>query len=486
MVGLIKNKNFLLTLICLFAFLMFLPSLFGFFTNDDFFHFITSRAYDLKDFLNFFNLYYPATGFPNYRPLATQVFYFLDWKFFNLNPLPMHILLFILFFGIIGLVYKIARELSKSEKTAILTTALYAVSATHFGQLYFLATQEIIYGFFFFLAAWLFIKYLSEEKPKFLVYSFISFLLTLASKEPAVTLPFVLGLIYIFLKWQGRTKIEPGKIVGILVPFFVILSGYLYMRFFHYGFAKGDSYLWTFVPRRIINSLGWYTLWSLNLPEMLVDFVGPGLKFNPNLFRYWSNQIIPILVLFVSQLILIFFLLVKGFRKQLRLHKALSLFVFSAIWFVGTLVPVLFLPIHKFTFYLTVPLFGVVLGLGYILSYSPKWLAYLFLGLYLITSLISLSLSSNVSWITRGEATAKRVYIHFRTNKEAYSQKTIVLRDTELDAVLPWSPTETVRVILSSSDFFEVFFPGQFRIVYDKDGLAQGDITLKARQFLGY
>lgn len=465
---------------------MFLPSLFGFFTNDDFFHFITSRAYDLKDFSNFFNLYYPATGFPNYRPLATQVFYFLDWKFFNLNPLPMHILLFILFFGIIILVYKIAKELTKNDKAAILATALYAVSATHFGQLYFLATQEIIFGFFFFLTAWLFIKYLGEGKTGFLVYTFVGFLLTLASKEPAITLPFVLGLIYLFVKLRDRKRIEIRKVIAVLGPFFVILAGYLYMRLFHYGFAKGDSYLWAFVPRRIINSLGWYALWSLNLPEMLVDFVGPGLKFNPNLFNYWSNQIIPILTLFVSQLILIFFLLVKGFRKQFKLHKALFIFLFSAVWFVGTLVPVLFLPIHKFTFYLTVPLFGLVLGLGYILSYSPKWLAYLFLGLYLLTSLVSLSLSSDVSWITRGEATAKRAYVHFLMNEEAYSQKTIVLRDTDEDAVLPWSPTETVRVILSSNDFFEVFFPGEFKIVYDKDGLAKGGITLKARQFLGY
>ena len=486
MVGLIKNKNFLLGFICLIAFLVFSPSLLGFFTNDDFFHFVTSKAYNLKDFLNFFNLYYPATGFPNYRPLATQFFYFLDWKFFNLNPLPMHIFLFILFFGIIILVYKIAERLTKSDKTAMLTTALYAVSATHFGQLYFLATQEIIYGFFFFLTVRLFIKYLDKKKTVLIVYSFISFLLTLASKEPAITLPFVLGLVYLFVRLRDKKRIEVRKIVVVLIPFFVILAGYLYMRFFHYGFAKGDSYLWAFVPKRIINSLGWYSLWSLNLPEMLVDFVGSGLKFNPNLFRYWSNQIIPIFVLFVSQLTLISYLSVKGFKKIFLVRKSALTILFCMGWFVGTLVPVLFLPIHKFTFYLTVPLFGVALILGYILSNSPKWMVYLFLGLYFTTSLISLSLTSDISWITRGQETAKRVYVHFLMNKQAYSRKTIALTDTQRDGVLPWSPTETVRVILSNSDFFEVFFPGEFKIIYDKEGIAKGDITLEARQFLGY
>ncbi len=483
MVKLIKNKNFLLGLICLFAFVMFLPSLFGFFTNDDFFHFVTSRAYNFKDFLNFFNLCYPATGFPNYRPLATQAFYFLDWRFFNLNPLPMHILLFILFFGIIILVYKIAKELTKSDKAAIITTALYALSATHFGQLYFLATQEIIYGFFFFLSVWFFIKYLKGEKTKLLVYSFVAFLLTLASKEPAVTLPFVLGLIYLFVWLRDKKKIKVKEIM-VLAPFLAILVGYLYMRFFHYGFAKGDSYLWAFIPKRILNSLGWYSLWSLNLPEMLVDFVGPGLKFNPNLFRYWSSQIIPILVLFVFQIFLAAYLLVRDFLLSNK--SRINIVILGVLWFVGTLIPVLFLPIHKFTFYLTVPLFGAVLVLGYLLSNSSKALGYLFLTLYLMTSLISLSLTSNVSWITRGQETAKRVYVHFLKNEKAYTQKTIAFVDTENDIVLPWSPTETVRVILSNNDFFEVFFPGEFEIIYDKEGFAKGDIKLQARQFLGY
>jgi hypothetical protein len=463
---------------------MFSPSLLGFFTNDDFFHFVTARAYNLKDFLNFFNLYYPATGFPNYRPLATQVFYFLDWKFFDLNPLPMHILLFILFFGIIILVYKIAKELTKNEKTAILTTALYAVSATHFGQLYFLATQEIIYGFFFFLTVWLFIKYLDRRKTKFIVYSFLSFLLTLASKEPAITLPFVLGLIYLFLIWRDKKKIELKKITTLLSPFFLVLAGYLFMRFFHYGFAKGDSYLWAFVPKRIINSLGWYSLWALNMPEMLVDFVGPGLKFNPNLFRYWPSQIIPIFILFVIQVVLGGYLFL---RNLLLSHKTkLNIVILGIIWFVGTLVPVLFLPIHKFTFYLTVPLFGVVMTLGYLLSNLPKWLVYFFLILFFTTSLVSLSLTSRVSWITRGQETAKRIFVHFLMNKEAYSQKTIVFVDTEKDIALPWSPTETVSVILSKTDFFELFFPGKFKIIYDKEGFDSGNIHLQTRQFLGY
>jgi hypothetical protein len=370
---------------------------------------------------------------------------------------------------------------------AILTTALYAFSATHFGQLYFLATQEIIYGFFFFLSVWMFLRFLEEGKRKFLIYSFVGFLATLASKEPAVTLPFVLGLVYFFFRVQKLTKLNFRGVILTLTPYFILLATYLYLRFFHYGFAQGDSYLWAFVPKRIINSLGWYTLWSFNLPEMLVDFVGPGLKLNPNLLKYWSSEIIPIFILVVTQICLLVFIVGQRFRQLFLNRESRILILFSGLWFIGTLVPVLFLPIHKFTFYLTVPLFGMVLVISHLLINSHKSLTTIsFLGLYLLTSLICLSLTSDVSWITRGQATAKRVYNHFLLNREAYSQKTIILRDTENDAVLPWSPTETVRVILSNSDFFDVFFPGEFKIIYAKEGLAKGDIVLPARQFLGY
>ena len=489
-----KYKDLLL--IFLTSFLLFYRSLFVFFTNDDFFHFITSRAYTFKDFLNFFNLVAPVTGFPNYRPFATQVIYFLDWKFFNLNPLPMHIFLFALFFGTIYLVYKISQYLISGHQSpttnhaSLIAAFLYSVSATHFGQLYFVATQEIIYGFFFLLTVWLFIKYLGEGKLRFLAYSFLTFLLTLASKEPAVTLPFVLGLVYLFFKWQGKTKVGTREITLILSPFLIILAGYLYMRFFHYGFAKGDSYLWAFEPKRILNSLAWYGLWSLNIPEMLVDFVGPGLKFLPSLFKHYSKEIIPIFVLFSMQLALLIYGAIKGFlfksKKSAITHYPLTIAVFSTAWFTGTLVPVLFLPIHKFSFYLTVPLFGVVLFISYLLiNLKSKIINLLFITVWVSLSVLTLNLTGKVSWITRGEETAGRAYQYFSENEAEFSGKRIILVDTPKDTELPWSPTETVKVVLSNQDFFTVFFPDKFEVKYDIEGKGEG-IKVESRQFLGY
>jgi hypothetical protein len=393
----------------------------------------------------------------------------------------MHILLFILFFGIIILVYKIAKELTKNEKLAILTTFLYAVSATHFGQLYFLATQEIIYGFFFFLAVWLFIKYLGEKKNKFLVYSFISFLLTLASKEPAVTIPFVLGLITLFVLLRDKKKVELTKIFTVLSPFFVTLTGYLYMRFFHYGFAKGDSYLWVFEPIRILNSLGWYGLWSLNIPEMLVDFVGPGLNILPSLLKHYSKEILPIFTLFALQLAILPYML---FRILFKSNWKLP--AFSGLWFIGTLIPVLFLPIHKFSFYLTVPLFGVVLFVSHLLlGLKSKIINLLFITAWISLSVLTLNLTAKVSWITRGEETVKNVYNYFSENEADLVGKTIVFIDTPKDKELPWSPTETVKVALSNGDFFEMFYPGKFIIKYEKD-TSQSTFLIQSRQFLGY
>jgi len=490
-----KHKSLLATF--LISFVLYFRSLFVFFTNDDFFHFVVSKATSLKDFFNFFNLAAPVTGFPNYRPIATQVFYFLDAKLFNLNPLPMHIVLFILFFGIIYFVYRLAQELfpdlkSKPKNQVALTAAfLYAVSATHFGQLYFVATQEIIYGFFFFACVLSFVYLLKKWSLRNLLLSFLFFILCLASKEPAVTLPFVLTLIYLYFRLTKLTKVATKTILYSLAPFFAVLAGYLYMRFFHYGFAKGDSYLWAFEPKRIINSLGWYSLWSLNIPEMLVDFVGPGLKFLPSLFKHYSKEIIPIFVLFGAQIVLLAYSLIKFItvkNGELKTEKG-KILAFSGLWFVGTLVPVLFLPIHKFSFYLTVPLFGIAVLIAYLLSVNrQRFATYSFLVIWFSLSVLTLNLTAKTSWITRGEEVSRNVYKFLKSNEKSFSlYNNIVFFDMPQDNTLPWLPTTVVKTSLSDNNFFQVFFSGKYRAWYGKENYPRGEgVYIWARQFLGY
>ena len=461
--------------------LLFYKSLFVFFTNDDFFFLKISQAKNVLQFLNFFNLIKSPDGFGMYRPLTTQAFYFLSWKFFNLDPVPLHIISFLTFFAVIYLIYKLVYELIKNEKIAMISSFLYAVSATHFGHLYYLATfQELGVTLFVLLSCLSFLKNKNSG-------SLIFFILALMSKETAVVTPILLALIYAF---QNRTsnKLINFKILLLkLLPFLICLFVYLFIRIFFYGFATGDSYVWDFSILKLINTSFWYLFWSFNIPESLVDFIGPGLKVNPNLFLYWSKEMIPIFVSFSVQLTLLAYVLFKSLRERLEhdIHERDLVSTFCIAWFLISLLPVIFLPIHKFTFYLTLPLFAIAFRIAYLLVTSKvnNFFIFLFLSAWTLTSFLTLQFTFDTNWISQSELISKRVMEYFIVNENKIGNQTVVFEDTRSDSVLPYSPTSTIRTILSDKNFFYVFFPN---IANKVSYSGVGEYKINSRQFLGY
>ena len=482
----IKNNYYVYCLIgiCLIAFVLFFSSLINFYTNDDFFHLRISQINSFKDFFNFFNLIKSPEGWGLYRPLTTQVFYFITSRFFDLNPLPLHIISFITFFAIIFLVAEFTKIITKNRNTALLSAFLYATSATHFGHLYFLgAYQELGMTLFFLLAVISFVKFELRNKNKYLILSIIFFVFALMSKETAVVLPFVLVLVHIFLKSTNEKLKYLKNFIISIIPYLVLLSFYLFIRFKYYGFAKGDSYLWDFSLRRALNTLVWYKMWSLNIPEMLVDFVGPGLKINPNLFKYWGKEFTIIVSLFIGQIIILIVSVISKFKKLL---KGWKIYLFSMFWFIATLIPVLFLPVHKFTYYLTLPLLGFCIFISNLLIdiTQKKIFIILFAFIWLGLSFTTLKLTKETNWITQGSKTSKMVFDFIGKNKIDFIDKDIFFYDTKEDINLPFSPTKIVNTSLSGNNFFKVFYDGKINVSYlngyDKIG------NLKSRQFLGY
>jgi hypothetical protein len=475
------NKYRFLLLTFLASFAIFYPSLFVFFTNDDFFFLNIGRAGNIREFLNFFSLAGGPEGFGMYRPLTTQAFYFMSWKFLNLSPFPLHIISFMFFFAIVYLVYRLSAEITKNEKVGLISAFLYAVSATHFGQLYYLAAfQELGMTLFVLLSCLTFVKGKN-------VLSFIFFVLAIMSKETAVVTPLLFVLIYFFRKYNGEKVINFKKLLIFIFPFTVCLFAYLLVRFQWYGFASGDSYIWDFSIKKFVNTSAWYLLWSLNIPESLVDFVGPGLKINSNLFVFWGKQINPILISFLIEGLLLLAMLIKLLFNRLKekINKSDPILIFCIGWFFISLLPVIFLPLHKFSFYLTLPLIGVVLRIAYVLVNSKinRFIVGAFLIAWTTTSVLTLKFTYDTNWITQSELISQRVFVHFKSDQSKYEGKTISFIDTNDDSNIFWSPTSTVRTVLSDKNFFYVFFPN----LADKiDYNGQGKIQIKSRRFLGY
>ena len=477
--------------IFLIAFVMFYPSLFGFFTNDEFFLLKIAKVSSFHDFLNFFNLVKDTVGIGAYRPLTLRVYYFLSVEFFHLNPFPLHIISFLAFFLDIFLVGLLTKLLTKSNKIALLSSFLYTTSVTHFGHLYYTGGfQELFVALMFLGSLILFIKYEIDVSEKHsvrkLILSFILFILALMSKETAVVLPFILVLIHFYLTLTKRIKVSIKALILSIIPYIAILGIYLFLHFRYFGLVAGDSYVWNFSPLKALNTLSWYGLWSLNIPEMLVDFVGPGIHLNPNLLKYWSGEIIPIFILFIAQVALA----VYAFIRTKFSKETFRMLLFAVLWFVITLAPVLFLPVHKFTFYLVLPLFGTVIFLSYLMSSQKRAVRVLFCVIWLAISLVSLHLSVETNWITQGQTVAYKVYQYFKTNEINLSGKNIYFVDTKNDMSLPWSPTQTLETVLADKNFFEVFYPGlAAKINYSglaKTPAAPSTATIESRQFLGY
>lgn len=478
------KRNIYLLLILAVSFIIFFPSLFAFYTNDDFFFLKIANVSSLGGFLNFFNLARDIGNIGVYRPLTLRVFYFLTVEFFHLNPLPLRIISFLTFFIDIFLVGRLAELLTKNNRTALFSSFLYAVSATHFGQLYYVGMfQELFLTLTFLASVIFFIKYEAAKRRSVgkLVISFIFFILAMMSKETAVVLPAIFVLVHFYLSLTKKIKVSIRTLIFSLSPFIVVLGIYLFMHFHYFGLILGDSYVWNFSPLKSVNTLTWYILWSFNVPEMLVDFIGPGLHINPNLLKYWSNEIIPILVLFLVEICIAVYVFV---RNKFSLNTIYYL-LFAILWFGITLLPVLFLPIHKFTYYLTLPLVGVVLILSHLFEEDKisKVGIILFLTIWTAMSVLTIRLAIQTNWVTQGEEISERVYLYFKQNESNLALKSIVFVDTPKDTSLPWSPTATVKTALSGNNFFDVFYPKlAAKIFYT----GKGDITIESRRFLGY
>ncbi len=479
--------NTKLLFIFLLSFIIYFPSLFTFYTHDDFFLLKISKANSLGEFFNFFNFTQGPEGLGVYRPLTTQVFYFLSNSVFNLNPLALHIISFATFFLIIYLVYKLVNMLVKNDSVAFLTAFLYATSATHYGHLYYLATyQELGLAVFCLLAVIFFIKFARKGNLKYYFLSTITYVLALLSKETAIVIPSILALVYGLLKLRKEKILPARKFVLALSGFVVILLVYLYFHFFLYGLAQGESYIWDFSPR-FINTLFWYGLWSFNLPEMLVDFVGPGLKLSHNLFRFWSKEIVPIFLLFGAVTAFILYLVVKV--RNILKKKDIQIIIFSLAWFVLALIPVLFLPLHKFTYYLTLPLIGVVFAISYLIEKArmTNSIKLAFASIWVILSIFTLQLTRETHWVSQGAEVAKNAHTYFNEQEAGGNIMFVDFYDTNEDKDLPWSPTELVKVVLSQSNFFEVFFQGEFELLQEGDDQPEEDIIrVKARDLLNY
>lgn len=425
---------------------IFSPSLLTFFSADDWFHLRVSQIGSFRDFLNFFSFVRTPQSIAFYRPLPTQVFFFVFQKLFGLNPIPYHIFVLICFGISLVLIYRLARELLNSNQKALLATAIYGLSVSNFTRLYFLSAFQEIALVLFSVAC-----ILAFSKQKY-VFSYLFFVLALLSKETAVVLP----LILIILDWS-RKKINLKK----LIPFALILLPYLYLRLFQFGSVAGETYIWNFSPIKAANTLMWYFLWSLGAPELLIDYIGSGLRPIPRFFTdfplWWPVILIPLIVMLI-------FLL----KRSLRFARDDKVWVF-AILFVVSLLPVLFLPTHKFALELGLPLVWMSLLVGYLLP-QKGFLLVSFVSIFILYNLSMNYLTYTTHYSVNRGKISERVYRYFKLDylsppADSYFE---FVNDTA-DYGTSWGSSKQIANSIGGSELFRVLYQDPNYNVYYED-----------------
>lgn len=412
----------------------FFNSITPFFSSDDWFHLRISSIHSLQEFLNFFSFSDTAQSASFYRPLSTQVFFYIFHKLFDLNALPYYLFGIILFSLILFLLYKFTNS--------IVTTLIYAVSVTNFTRLFFLSSYQELFLVFFSLLTLIFFK-----NKKYLL-SLPCFILALLSKETAVILPILLFVLSLYEKKVSFRKLS---------PYFFVLAIYLYLRLFIFKGVSGDSYLWDFSPLKAANTLFWYTLWSFGAPELLVDYVGSGLRLLPRFFTdypIWSYIILSQLGLTLLAFVA---LLLKNFR---RTFFGMSIFVIS-------LLSVLFLPWHKFTLELGLPLVGFSIMLSTLIGKTRLGKVFLFLFVIFNLSMWPLTYSRNYA-VSRGVISQKIInYLHknYPTPPQGYFE---FINDTP-DYGVDWGSSKQISNAIGSSELFRVFYTDPGYTVFFED-----------------
>lgn len=464
-----KKVAFVLILVSVVA--LYFPVFGTYFTGDDFFHFKASLTDgSFTSFLKFFSFpSFEERGYAFYRPIFRELLYFIFYNFFGLNQLPFRILQFMLHFGNIFLVYLLVNKLFGKKLISIFAAFFFGITSANVGSLYYLAGGVQAQGATFFMLATV-LLFWSKKR----VLSFLTFVLAISSHELAVTTPLLLaGVIFIS---EGSFKKAFERVIKELWLYFLVTVLFLYLNIFIIGLPEGEiQYSPSFNIKAIANTLSWYTLWALGLPEMLVDFVRPGLSLNPNLMKYWGNYfrvVFPSFFISLAVLSMItFYLILRDFRilKEKR-------FWFLVSWFVIVLLPVLFLPIHKKAYYLQPALPAFWGAVGYLANYTKEKLRlfYWILGLsLLVLSVASIKLGEKTYWaVSRGKIAQKLI-------KEVKSKfptlpsgaKVYFKNDPNYPFIAKeWGGTSTQAFfVLSGSDALELVYKDPTLKVYYED-----------------
>ena len=305
-----------------------------------------------------------------YRPLRGMS-YALDYRFTGLNPVGYHISNIVFHVLTTLLVYFITAALTGNMRVAFFASCLFAVHPVHTESVaYISGRRDILSTLFYLLGFYLFLLARQRHKKKFILPALVAYLLALASKEMAVTLPAVFFVYDLFfnLPEQGslgkRCAASLKRVFSSYKLFYLSLStiGILFTCY-------------TVVIKSSSNKVGFYGgslyVQVLTVCKMLVYYIK--ILFYPvNLIADYSFNAFPLSQSFFepATLFSLMTLCALAFLTGKLLVRN-TLMAFALVWFFITLLPVChIIPHHELLaeHYLYLPSFGFVVLMALLLE----------------------------------------------------------------------------------------------------------------------
>ncbi len=482
----INKVYYFLAGIILYTLIIFYPNFSLYFHQDDFFNFGLSN--NLAAVISAFNIFQAHPDFPFYRPIPVQLYFYVLRNLLGFNPQGYHLANYALFALLILLVFRLILKFTNKRLTAIIATVIFAINSTHFAAMASGAyAHEIIFSIFSVLTIYFFLP--KKNTPLSLFF----LILALMSKEIAVMLPPILSVI-LFLR--AKSVKQFFNRASTLLPFFLILGVYLIGHFVYYGLPQSSSYQFI-LGKQNLNILAWYTLWAFSVPNILIDFIGPGLKINPTFSTVAQLNGTIFVAAFSVFVLSAIFLFLKTFEKLLSNSENLRIILIGLAWFVLGLIPVLIFPLHKLAIEQTFPMIGLILSVSMVISVPlsskkfTKFIAILAISAYLILATNSIYLARRTHWIVRSANQAKAVIDFLRPKINSMPVDSIIyFADGEI--VIPeWGSSKQMYLALSEGRAINIIFNRPdltVRFASQNDPVPTGEnsLILNSSQFLGY
>jgi hypothetical protein len=207
---------------------------------------------------------------------------------------------------------------------------------------------------FMLIPTWYLLSFLFFTREKYLI-SLGFFILGLFTNELIITLPILL-LIYILDKKKLTHAIK------ITAPFFLLSLIYLGFRAVFAQLPKSADYALTTNIKEILINLRSYLFWVFNWPDGIQDQIRNGIFLDHAYvqhFVFFVGLLVFNTLLFLSTLIAAPILLIKNLTKKTPVLKIVA---FGFGWFLITLSPVLVFKQHFYSYYLPIPLIGVLIA----------------------------------------------------------------------------------------------------------------------------